>query len=276
MQIYIRRKNERFGPYSREAVLEYVKQGIFNASDPACYAGMLEWKTVGEVVGIPDPAQPARAANPANPAGAAPAAAQARRRSAPATGEKKTAMIALNLALILIVIAAAYIRWGSGAQSVRRHIAEIIAGLGPAPANPDAKAAAEPNPLTPVIEKAPAATDAPTPAAATPAPAKPFDPADLARNPGAWPKTIRLKQEAVFPAMFNGQVVGSVKVPAGSAVKLLNVQGDQLVVDYQGGTQRLSWKLTDLEEAAKSVSATPGVQPVTEAAAGAYERPAWK
>jgi hypothetical protein len=37
-------------------------------------------------------------------------------------------------------------------------------------------------------------------------------------------------------------------VPPGTAVQLVNMRGDQLVVDYQGGTQTIFWKLTDLEE----------------------------
>src|SRR5271166_6419380 len=52
MQIYIHRDNEDFGPYSREAVLEYLKQGVFESMDRACFAGMAEWKTVGELLGI--------------------------------------------------------------------------------------------------------------------------------------------------------------------------------------------------------------------------------
>ena len=52
MQIYITRNNEKFGPYSREAVLEYLKHGIFEAHDYACFAGMTEWKTLSDLLGI--------------------------------------------------------------------------------------------------------------------------------------------------------------------------------------------------------------------------------
>jgi hypothetical protein len=90
-----------------------------------------------------------------------------------------------------------------------------------------------------------------------PPPPKPFDPADLAGNPSAWPKKLHLKQAVEFPALYNGQVVGSVTAPAGTAVTLRDIQGGQLTVDYQGGTQKIPWTLTDLEQAAAKVAATP-------------------
>ena len=271
MDIYIYRNKERFGPYSREAVLEYVKHGIFTAADRACFAGMTEWKTVGDLVGIaapqaaPAPAADAPAAASARPAGLA-ARRPARRRRAyakPKSEGVKNLMIALNLALILIVVAAAYARWGTGSTALRmrQRFAGIMPALAPAPAAPDARtAAAWAASLSAVIKKAPVAIKAPAPpAASAPAP-KPFDPADLIGNPQAWPRSVRLKQDSVFPVVFNSQVVGSAKVPAGSEVKLVSIQGDQLVVDYQGGTQKIFWKLTNLEEAAKAVSVIPKQQ----------------
>jgi hypothetical protein len=65
-----------------------------------------------------------------------------------------------------------------------------------------------------------------------------------------------LTQAVAFPVIYESQVVGSVTAPLGSIVKLVNIEGDQLIVEYQGGAQRLSWKLTDLEqEVAQSGSA---------------------
>jgi hypothetical protein len=300
MQIYIRRNNEEFGPYSREVVLEYVKRGIFKVRDHACYAGMPEWKTVGELLGISaasahDPnLSPSGKITEFNPAWAPPSAGRPSRRG----GGKRGLMIALNVGLILIVAALAYLRLGGGQNQVRNLMALASAEL-PKPANaaaspaapgavvPNMAAAPAPAPKAsstpaPVVTPAPAivaitpppqasspvpeATPDPAPAAATippeltapstpppaaastPGPPKPFDPADLASNPAAWPKTLRLKQAVEFPALFNSQVVGSVTAPSGTVVKLDNIQGDRITVDFQGGTQTISWKLTDLEE----------------------------
>jgi hypothetical protein len=294
MQIYIHRNNEDFGPYSREAVLEYLKQGIFNTYDHACYAGMSEWKTVSDLLGIgvaPEPvkvskfqgASPKSKASSTMPTTNAIPRQQGRvRRMHGSTGEKKRgAMIALNLVLVGLVAAGIYIRMGGGGEKGRRILAAVSALFSkPAPESNEENAAAAPAvaaPAPPAIEKAPAApTPAPV-AAATPAPPKPFDPADLAGNPSAWPKTVRLLQATNFPAVFNSQVVGSVTLPAGSEVKLVNIQGDQLTLDHQGGTQTLSWKLTDLEqEVAKggsAASAAPTATPATDAAVTATTVP---
>ena len=111
---------------------------------------------------------------------------------------------------------------------------------------------------------APAATPA-AEAAATPAPPpKPFDPADLALNPAAWPKKLIINQAIEFPALYNGQVVGSVTAPAGSVVTLDNIQGTQLTVDYQGGAQKIPWTDTDLaREAAKLAAMTQSAATTT-------------
>ena len=271
MQIYIHRNKERFGPYSREAVLEYVKQGVFAPSDKACFVGMSEWKTVGELVGIAAPPEPvaAVAAQRARPAGAR---RFVRRRTYVAPkGEKKTAMIVLNLVLILIVIGAAYIRWGTGAQKWREAIAKTISAMEPAPARASADATPA-APLAPVVERTPAPAEAATP---VPTPAKPFDPADLVGKRQEWPKTVRLKQATVFPVVISGQVSGTETVPAGSEVKVLNIDADQVLVDFNGQTQTVPWRLTDLEAEAKAVSA--GGQPAPGGpGVGAYEQPGWK
>ena len=283
MQIYIRRNNEDFGPYSREAALEYVKQGIFQAYDSACYAGMAEWKTVSELLGISRASEPARGSKrerstPTAASGKAPTTASGRPqpprepRIFGPTGEKKRGpMIVLNVVLILIVVAAAYVRFGGGGKTARHFLASISGGIAtPDNGNTNVSAAPAPVAAAPVIEKQPAAAEAPAPApvaASTPAPPKPFDPAALAGNPGAWPKTLKLKQGVTFPAVFNSQVVGSVIKPAGTVVNLKNVVGDQLILEFNGGTQQVSWKLTDLEEeVAKSSFVAPAATAAPEAA----------
>jgi hypothetical protein len=287
MQIYIHRDKEDFGPYSREAVLEYVKQGVFQAQDFACYAGMSEWKTLSDLLGIGDKANGGRLANfqAAPSASAAPARAagtvnraqaQRRRIVRPAPEKKRGFMIGLNLVLISIVAAGIYIRMGGGGEKGREILAAAQSLLSK-PADLPPQAAPAPAPAAPVIAPAPQ-VPAPTPAAAAavapaaPAAPKPFDPADIAGNPAAWPKTVHLKQAETFPAVFNAQVVGNVTVPAGAEVQLAAVKGEQLVLNYQGGTQTLPWDRTDLKEQVAKLSAAP--QPAASIQPAASVQPA--
>ena len=409
MQIYVHRDNEDFGPYSREAVLEYVKQGVFEAFDLACYAGMPEWKTIGELLNIsaetPGRRSRKKRSVPIGPAGEMHTPASLRQLP-PQSERRRGLMILVNILLVLLVATFAYIRLGGGGEKVR-HSLEVLSvaiarlahaipenesapaapssaplakssaaaalpspapvsspakavalapapvpkaatttppleasptaaaspalmpaspappagpmaaaspapvvGLTPAPgaASTPASAAAPPLPVT-AATPGPAATPAPTPGAfatpvgaasatpavvSTPAPAlattpapapatspsptpastpipavsslpapqKPFDPADIAGNPAAWPKTVQLKQAVMFPAVYNSQVMGSVSVPAGTVVNLVSIQADQLTVEYQGGRQTVSWKLTNLgDPAANAGTAAPAGQP---------------
>jgi hypothetical protein len=385
MEIYILRDNHEFGPYSREAALEYIKQGIFEALDQACYAGMTEWKPVGELLGLDADSKPGRGPARANAGKIAefnPTWVHSNtvgRRRPRRRGIKTGLMILLNLVLLSFLATAAYVRWGGGSRVVRHCLAALSVELArladagsennatpapaapapvtakapPAPAEaspppaagstPALPAVAAPSPGTaavatssphpapvanaadspasaatpsasapaslvaanaqpspalapapsPAAEVAAAAapastpeaaasplpgsadanTSAPAPVAAPAAPAqpKPFNPADLAGNPGAWPKTLLLKQPVIFPLLDgNSQVVGSVTEPAGSAVKLVNIQGDQLTLEYNGLRQTTSWKQTDLEEeAAKSAAQAPPVPPASAAPAAA-------
>jgi len=323
MQIYIRRDNEDFGPYSREAVQEYVKQGVFQETDSACYAGMDEWKTVGQLLGLNGAARPRRGEfsggtritefNPSLTQGMLPAQPVDR-------AGRKSVMITLNVVLIIIVAIVGYIRLGGGARVLRPYLAGLSAELAkmanggadnnaaqapaatapavsgetpatvistPAPASASNEPATAPGPVsapasTPVPAEAlvapsasPSASMAPTPselvapptaaedqapappaAPVAPAAPKPF-PADLAADPAAWPRTVILKQAVAFPALFNGQVVGTISAPAGSTVSLVNIEGDQVVLNYQGGTQTIPWKLTNLQEEAAKMAPPP-------------------
>lgn len=180
-------------------------------------------------------------------------------------------MIVLNILLVAAVVAGIYVRFGGKGPIVRRYlnaIAEAISKVSSETAQPS------PTPAKPVASlplkaptpaaQPPSASSTPAPAvvaatpepvvAATPAPApaapKPFDPADLAASPNAWPKKVRLKQAVIFSALYNGQVVGSVQADAGTPVDLVSIAGDQVTVSFNGSPQTLQWKLTDLEEEA--------------------------
>ncbi len=61
-----------------------------------------------------------------------------------------------------------------------------------------------------------------------------------------WPAEVVLREAAEFPAVSSGRVVGSVKVPAGSAVKVLEVTRQDVAADYMGGHRRVAIAATDL------------------------------
>ena len=254
MEIYIHKDNEDYGPYSAETAREYVSRGVFQVTDWGWYAGAPEWKPLGEILGTSEWLAATRAAVPPAPVRASQNAGFVRPQSAstsavvkPARRRKSSFMIALNLFLILVAATAAFLRFGDGWAMTRHWLAELRgqsaeksqpAGT-PAPADP-----AE------VVQPAPAlASSTPVPAA-TPEPPRPFDAAALAAAPGAWPRTLRLKQGVEFPAVFQGHVVGSLTAPTGTEVNLVSIEGEQLLLEYRGGNQKVSWRLTDLEEQA--------------------------
>lgn len=87
-----------------------------------------------------------------------------------------------------------------------------------------------------------------------------------------------MKQAAVFPVVIDSQVAGSVTVPPGTVVNLTGIQGDQLTLQYQGQTQTLPWKETDIaERVAKASSVAPSAPsvPAAQAAPAAAPTTAW-
>ncbi len=91
----------------------------------------------------------------------------------------------------------------------------------------------------------------PAPAAeATPAP----DPlAWLAEHRSAWPREIVLQDAFEFPAVSQGRVAGSLMVPAGTKVGLIEWERDELLVEHLGGRRRVPLAKTDLR--ARAVAA---------------------
>jgi|GEM_PF-645641 len=68
-----------------------------------------------------------------------------------------------------------------------------------------------------------------------------------------WPKEILLKSSISFPLVFEGKVVGSLKVPLGSTVQLLEVARDHVTVGYNNSTAVIPIKATNLNELAATV-----------------------
>ena len=89
--------------------------------------------------------------------------------------------------------------------------------------------------------------------ASTPAPAPMgFNLSALAASPGDWPQTIILAQAVIFPAIIDGKTVGEVKANPGTPVKLVNMEAGQLVVEFQGGAQRVPVDATNLVQSVEA------------------------
>jgi len=129
---------------------------------------------------------------------------------------------------------------------------------------------AESVPATPVPEVAPPkpiivlATPPPQPTPPRPPVA---DRKALALNPTQWPRQVSLTQPQTFPALLNGKVIGSITVPAGTVVKLLAVQENALIVEYQGARHTVTTPATDLIDQVLAARALPVPPPVPVAAA---------
>jgi hypothetical protein len=70
----------------------------------------------------------------------------------------------------------------------------------------------------------------------------------LAGDPSAWPKSLTLRKPAQFPAVQEGQVVGTLQAPLGSEVKLRKIHQGKLGVEFNGGGGWLTVDDTDLRE----------------------------
>jgi hypothetical protein len=138
------------------------------------------------------------------------------------------------------------------------------------PAPPESKVvrAAEQNSASPELAKESGLEADYKPVAAEQHPPKPQPTAPdltaLANSPAQWPKTVALKESTNFPAVLRGKVIGTVRVPAGTLVRLAGIEGDQLKVEYQRGVTTVPAGITDV---AARVSIVPASDVVSEPAA---------
>jgi len=123
--------------------------------------------------------------------------------------------------------------------------APVIVVATPPPATP---ISATPTPVVVKATPTPVPVVMATPPPATPAPATPppLDLVTVARTPALWPPQVVLAEARSFPVAFNGRVVGEAKVPAGTALRLLRVAGQQVEVEYQNQRHVLPVTATDL------------------------------
>ncbi len=107
---------------------------------------------------------------------------------------------------------------------------------------------------TPTPAPAPTPTPTPTPEpTATPTPTPPPDPlAWILEHKDYWPKEVVIHEAVDFPVVFNGKVTGSAKVPAGTLVKVVQIEPKDVAVVYGGGGARVAFAATDLRERAEA------------------------
>jgi hypothetical protein len=74
------------------------------------------------------------------------------------------------------------------------------------------------------------------------------DMAQLSQSRADWPKLVVLKKSVEFPAVLDGKMVGTVKAPAGTQVKLIMIKDSRVGVEYQGGGAMVDVANTDLIE----------------------------
>jgi 1,4-alpha-glucan branching enzyme len=120
------------------------------------------------------------------------------------------------------------------------------------------KPVAPPPPPTPTPEPTPTPTPTPTP---EPTPSAPDPVVWLMGNPDRWPPSVILREPADFPALYEGRVVGKIKVPARSEVKLVEIEPDEVTVRYREGKVRLPLDATNLRELASAEMAKPAPTP---------------
>jgi pullulanase len=108
------------------------------------------------------------------------------------------------------------------------------------------------------IEEQTVAAPSPTPSSEeTPQPTAPATPrpdplAWLVEHKEYWPKEVILREPIDFPAVSGGKVVGSLKVPAGASVKVVDIAGQTISADFMGGARQVAITATDLPARAEA------------------------
>lgn len=106
---------------------------------------------------------------------------------------------------------------------------------------PAARPSPSPTPSPAATPSVQAASSAPVAPASSPATSSPIGDApkntavdinQLAANRSLWPKTVKIKHATSFPAVVDGKRVGEINVPAGTEVKVVQVQPDKIGVAY--------------------------------------------
>lgn len=194
--------------------------------------------------------------------------------------------VSMNVAIVLLIVGGGYYYFTAGAgkdagvklrekarsalqigatavqpavptASVAPSVIPVPAAVAVAPTvNAVTEVTAPPAPVAttppPVVAEATAPVVAETPAPAAAAVASiaqptPIDWAAFSQTPALWPKMVLLTHPVEFPAVLNGEVVGSVKLPAGTSLRLAGMHGAELKLEYQSVIQDVPIGATDIE-----------------------------
>jgi rhamnogalacturonan endolyase len=148
-------------------------------------------------------------------------------------------------------------------QELQKLIAMVQAG-GASGSGPSATPAQNLGAATPVAKATPTPIPAPT-AIAKPISTPPDSVAWIVTHKDRWPKKVTLLKSTVFPGLARGQLAGTVQVPAGAMVDLVQIDGQSAAVTFSGGGKSVPIDATDLRqratalmaEAAKEAASTP-------------------
>src|SRR5206468_9832592 len=100
----------------------------------------------------------------------------------------------------------------------------------------------------PATEQAPEQTPAPT--------IRPDPIAWMKQHKERWPAEVILREPFEFPAVSNGNVVGSLRVPARASVKVIDISQSEIEADYMGGRRKVPIAATDLRVRAEAALAS--------------------
>ncbi len=121
-----------------------------------------------------------------------------------------------------------------------------------------------PSPPTPSPTPTPPPASTPPPRlVATPAPSAPDPMAWLMGHPQSQPKQVTLLESVAFPVLFNGRVAGSARLPAGSLLKVIKIDGAALIPAYGEATSPVPVQSTDLLQRTLVEMAKPPPPPDT-------------
>ncbi len=159
----------------------------------------------------------------------------------------------MNFTIILLMLGGGYyyLEIGAGKETgrqlnekIRPYLGHLLSGSHPElQREPDADAQSAPSPVSPQH----ATQILPSPAERNVV----IDWDLFGQSPRLWPKTVALARPCEFPAILNGQTVGSVTLPSGTSVKMDGTQGAFLRLEYQGAVQSVPPDATDIDQRVK-------------------------
>ena len=200
--------------------------------------------------------------------------------SRPAPRGKKHMFMWVALACVAIVAVVLLPDWRKDVPA-DRPMAETLPPLeAQAPAAPETDEPVQEPPAEPagMETEEPELAAQPEPEPIVEAVVEPLRPEDIdlgevSANPDDWPSVVTLVKARDFPAMFNGKVVGSIRVPAGAPLKLAQVTPTVLRIEYKGVQHTIPESSTDLRQRIVAARQQTGGEQVAETSSVAQPTP---